>query len=66
MPRQTGPKPRVTCDGQTYTARSYKTEVPDLEGMDRTAALVWLLRHTTPTGYSRPRPTLPPVRLIVQ
>jgi hypothetical protein len=45
-----GPKPRVTYNGRTYTCRAWKVEIPDLDAMDRTGALVWLNQNTTPTG----------------
>lgn len=48
--KHTGPKPTVTYDGKTYTVRSYSTEIPDLEAMTRTAALVWLNGNTYATG----------------
>jgi hypothetical protein len=61
-----GPKPRITYDGKTYTARRWSVEIPDLAAMDRLAALVWLAQNTTPTGYSRPKPNLPPINLVVR
>lgn len=54
--RQRGPKPVVEFEGRYYSARSYKTEVPDFASMSRIAALLWLCQNTYPTGYSRPNP----------
>lgn len=53
-------KRTVTHDGTTYKVRSDKIEIPDLESMERTAALVWLVRHTYPRGtnHHRPAPNL--------
>jgi hypothetical protein len=52
MPR----KRTVTYDGNTYSVRSDRIDVPDLDTMTRTAALQWLCRHTYARGHSRPRP----------
>lgn len=54
--RRRGPKPTVTYDGSTYSLRSYKTEVPNLDAMSRIEAKLWLCQHTVPRGYSRPSP----------
>lgn len=48
--RSRGPKPRVSYRGRSYTCRRWKVEVPDLDSMDHTAALMWLNQHTIPTG----------------
>lgn len=48
-----GPKPRVTYNGETYTCKRWKVEIPDFDQMDRTDVLFWLLRNTIPQGYSR-------------
>jgi len=47
------PKPTVTFNGQTYSLRSRKTAVPDLAGMPRIAALLWLCQNTVPRGYHK-------------
>jgi hypothetical protein len=52
------PRPTVTYDGNTYCLRSSRTEIPDLDSMERMAALIWLNRNTVARGYSRPRPNL--------
>ena len=51
-----GPMPTVTFDGRTMKVRSRSTEIPDLAAMPRMEAIVWLLRHTYPAGYSKPNP----------
>lgn len=55
----TTPMPTVTYDNRTYKVRSRKTGIPDLQSMDRMAALIWLNRNTYPTGAgtrTRPNP----------
>ncbi len=49
--KKPNPMPIITYDGQAYKLRSRKTEIPDLESMDRLAALIWLNRNTTARGY---------------
>ena len=49
-------KRTVTYDGSTYKVRSDKVDIPDLDNMDRFAALQWLIRETYARGYSRPNP----------
>lgn len=49
-PASRNPMPTVTYDGVTYKVRSRKTEIPDLEAMDRMGALVWLNQNTYPRG----------------
>lgn len=56
-----GPKPRVEYDGKTYTARAWHVDIPDLNAMTRTAALLWIMRNTIPTGVgirTAPAPNL--------
>lgn len=43
----------IVYDGNSYVVRSQRTEVPDLAGMDRLTALLWLNRNTYAHGYSR-------------
>lgn len=51
--------PTVTYNNRTYKVRSRKTEIPDLDAMDGTAAAMWLIRNTYPRGYQRdPGPNL--------
>jgi hypothetical protein len=66
MPSKRGPKPRITYDGKTYTARRWSVDIPDLDSMDRLSALAWLVANTTPTGYSRPKPNLSGINLVVR
>jgi hypothetical protein len=61
-----GPKPVVTYDGKSYTARSYNVEIPDLAAMDRMAALIWLNANTTPKGYGRGKVNLSGIQLNVR
>jgi hypothetical protein len=60
--------PTVVYNGKVYKVRSRKTEIPDLDAMDRTAALIWLLRNTYPRGtnHRRPAPNLPGLNVIVR
>jgi len=44
------PKPAVTYDGTTYKVRSHKTDIPDLESMERIGALVWINQNTYRRG----------------
>jgi len=53
-----GPKPVVEYDGKTYTCKAYNAEIPDLPTLSRFEALGWLLRNTTPKGYSHYVPNL--------
>lgn len=55
-PQTRGPKPRVEYDGNTYTCKAWKVEIPDFDQMDRTDVLFWLLHNTIPQGYSKPKP----------
>jgi hypothetical protein len=51
--------PTVTYGGTTYKLRSRKTEVPDLDAMDRLGALMWINQNTTRRGAginTRPNP----------
>lgn len=48
-----GPMPTVTYEGETYKLKSHKTQIPNLLGMERLAALVWLQRNTWPRGYHK-------------
>ena len=43
-------KREVSYDGSTCKVRSDKIEIPDFEQMDRFAVLIWLNKHTYPTG----------------
>lgn len=55
----TVPMPTVTYGDRTYKVRSRKTEIPDLDAMERIAALIWLNQNTYPTGAgtrTRPNP----------
>lgn len=45
----------VTYGESTYKVRG-RVEVPDLNTMDRLAALIWLNRHTYARGYSKSNP----------
>jgi hypothetical protein len=47
------PMPTVTFDSNTYLLRSRKTEVPNLSGMSRIEALLWLCQNTVPRGYQK-------------
>jgi len=66
--RRRGSMPTVEYNGRTYKVRSRKTEIPDLASMDRTAALMWLLRNTYPKGtnHRRPSPNLPNLKVTVR
>ena len=46
-----GPMPTVTYDGSTYKLRSRKTVVPNLDSMERMAALIWINQNTTKRGH---------------
>ncbi len=50
------PKRTVTFEGRTYKVKSDKIEIPDFDQMDRTAVLMWMLKHTYPRGYGKPNP----------
>jgi hypothetical protein len=57
----TNRKPTVEYDGQIYIVRSARTEIPDLDGMSRMAALIWLNQNTYARGAgirTQPRPNL--------
>ncbi len=54
--KRRGPKPQIEFDGQCYSVRGYKAEIPDLRAMPRFDALRWLISNTTPRGYSKPNP----------
>lgn len=60
-------KPTVTYNDTVYKVRSRKTEIPNLDTMDRMAALTWLNRNTYPRGtnYQRPQPNLSGLRVQV-
>lgn len=62
------PKPTVIYGDTVYKVRSHKTEVPNLDAMDRMAALMWLNRNTYPRGTNnrRPRPNLSGLRMEVR
>lgn len=47
------PMPTVTVNGSTYKLRSRKTVIPNFETMGSMAITLWMLRNTTPRGYSR-------------
>jgi len=66
--RARGPMPTVEYNGKIYKVRSRKTEIPDLSAMTTTAALMWLLRNTTPKGtnHRRPAPNLPNLPMTVR
>jgi hypothetical protein len=49
----TKPMPTVDYNGKTYSLLSRDTQAPDLQAMDRIAALVWLTRNTKAKGYQR-------------
>lgn len=51
-------KPMVQFDGKTYALKSEKAIVPDLTGMSRIEALVWLNRNVVRRGYQKSRPTI--------
>lgn len=46
--------PTVEYDGKTYSLLRRDTVVPNLQTMDRIAALVWLTQNTKARGYQRP------------
>lgn len=48
--------PVVEYDGQTYSLRSRKLNVPKFDEMDRMKVLIWLSRYTYARGYSKPKP----------
>ncbi len=50
-----GSMPTVVHNDRTYKVRSRKTEIPDLDAMRRTDALLWLLRNTYPQGTNQVR-----------
>lgn len=66
--RRRGPMPTVTYNGKTYKVRSRSIEIPDLDAMERTGALVWLVRNTYPTGTNHRRlaPNLAGLNLVVR
>ncbi|MDX1887926.1 hypothetical protein [Mycolicibacterium sp. 120270] len=68
MPTSRGPKPVVEYEGQTYTARRYGVDVPDLYAMTRLQALVWLNQNTYKRGHSTktPTPNLAGLKLVVR
>jgi hypothetical protein len=52
-------KRTVTYDGKTYKVRKDNIEIPDLDSMERMAALVWLNQETYASGAgtrTRPNP----------
>lgn len=53
-----GPKRTVEFNGRTYSVRSDSIEIPDLAGMERLAALMWLNANTYASGYSVPKVNL--------
>jgi hypothetical protein len=61
-----GPKPIVEYDGKSYTTRKWNIEIPDLNAMTSTEALVWLVRNTTPRGYSKYKPNLSGLTMTVR
>ncbi|SIC87104.1 hypothetical protein [Mycobacteroides abscessus] len=63
-----GPKPVVEYDGQTYSARKYDIEVPDLDSLSRLEALVWLNQYTCKRGHSTkaPEPNLRGLTVVVR
>ncbi len=61
-----GPKPRVEHKGITYTCKAWSVEIPDLSAMTGIEASMWLLRNTIPQGYSKPRPNLAGINVVVR
>lgn len=60
-------RPTVTYEGKTYSLRSTKTDIPDLDAMSRMGALVWLNRYTVARGYSRRTSVaLPAITLVTR
>jgi len=61
-------KPTVVYGGVAYKVRSHRTEIPDLEAMDRIDALIWLNRNTygRGTNHRRPWPNLSGLTLVVR
>ena len=59
-----GPMPTVVFEGRVYALTSRKTFVPNLEAMNRTDALLWLIRNTRARGYSKPSVRLPSVDMV--
>jgi hypothetical protein len=51
--RSKNPMPTVEFEGRVWSLKSRKTEVPDIEHMDRFDALIWLNRNTIPRGYHK-------------
>lgn len=52
-------KRTVTYDGKTYKVRKDSIAIPDLNAMERMAALIWLNQETCASGRgtrSRPNP----------
>lgn len=52
-------KRTVTYDGNTYKVRKDSIPIPDLDAMERMAALIWLNQETYASGRgtrSRPNP----------
>ena len=50
-------KRSVTYDGKTYKVRKDSIEIPDLDAMERTTALIWLNQETYASGAgTRSRP----------
>jgi hypothetical protein len=66
--RKRGPKPKIWYDGKLYSCRRYDVEIPDLDSMPRTNALVWLIQNTTKRGYSSkpPEVNLGGISLVVR
>jgi hypothetical protein len=56
MQEQPMRKREVSYDGSTYKVRSNKIIIPDFSQMERTAILLWMMRHTYARGYSKPNP----------
>ncbi len=63
-----GPKPVIEYDGQTYSARKYDIEVPDLDSLSRLEALIWLNQYTCKRGHSTkaPEPNLCGLIMVVR
>lgn len=50
------PKRTITYDGKTYKVKSDNIEIPNLDTLDRFAALIWLNQNTYKRGHSTRRP----------
>jgi len=53
MKRVENPMPTVEYDGKIYKLKSRKIDIPNFSSMDSLHVRVWLLKNTTPRGYSK-------------